>query len=196
MQARYMNLHNIDARLAQMDERGIDVSVLSFNPPNWYWADAELAKQVVQIGNETLAKVCAAHPDRLAGYAAVALQHPRLAAEQLEEGIKKFGMKGALIGGSVNGEELSKPKFHPFWAKAEELQALIFIHPQRFPIGEARFQGKGNLLNVIGNPLETTVALSHLILEGTLDKSPTFGSWRLMQEDICHRIAAGPVRAS
>jgi aminocarboxymuconate-semialdehyde decarboxylase len=172
MQARYMNLHNIDARLAQMDERGIDVSVLSFNPPNWYWADLDLARQVVRIANESLAKVCAAHRDRLAGYAAVALQHPDLAAEQLEEGIKKFGMKGALIGASVNGEELSNSKFHPFWDKAEELQALIFIHPQRFPIGEARFKGKGNLLNVIGNPLETTVALSHLVLEGTLDRFP------------------------
>src|SRR6266849_1668012 len=172
MQARYMNLHNIDARLAQMDERAIDLSVLSFNPPNWYWADQDLSRQVIRIANESLAKVCAAHPDRLAGFAAVALQHPALGAEQLEEGMKKFGMKGALIGGSVNGDDLSDPKFNPFWSKAEELGALVFIHPQRFPIGEARFKGKGNLLNVIGNPLETTVALSHLILEGTLDRFP------------------------
>ena len=172
MQARYMNLHNIDDRLAQMDERGIDISVLSFNPPNWYWADRDLSKQVISVANEMLAKVVAAHPDRLAGYAAVALQHPDLAADQLEEGVKKFGLKGALIGGSVNGEDLYNPKFYPFWAKAEELQAVVFIHPQRFPIGDSRFKGKGNLLNVIGNPLETTVALSHLILEGTLDKFP------------------------
>ena len=171
-QARYMNLHNIEDRLSQMDERGLDVSALSFNPPNWYWADRDLASQVVKVANEALAKVCAAYPDRLVGFCAVALQHPDMAAEQLEEGIKKMGFRGALIGGSVNGEELSSPKFHPFWAKAEELQTLVFIHPQRFPQGEGRFRGKGNLLNVIGNPLETTTALSHLIFEGTLDRFP------------------------
>ena len=83
-------------------------------------------------------------------------------------------MRGALIGGSVNGEELSDPKFHPFWAKAEELGVLIFIHPQG--TGElgasGRLKGNGVLENVIGNPLETTIALSHLIFEGTPDSFP------------------------
>jgi aminocarboxymuconate-semialdehyde decarboxylase len=63
-------------------------------------------------------------------FASVALQHPDLAAEQLEEGVKKYGLRGAAIGGSVNGEELADPKFHPFWAKAEQLGVLVFIHPQ------------------------------------------------------------------
>ncbi len=60
----------------------------------------------------------------------MALQHPDLAAEQLEEGVKKYGLRGAAIGGSVDGEEISDPKFHPFWAKAEQLGVLVFIHPQ------------------------------------------------------------------
>ena len=88
--------------------------------------------------------------------------------------MKQLGLRGALIGGSVNGEELSDPKFHPFWAKAEELGVLIFIHPQG--TGElgasGRLKGNGVLENVIGNPLETTIALSHLIFEGTLDSFP------------------------
>jgi predicted TIM-barrel fold metal-dependent hydrolase len=89
--------------------------------------------------------------------------------------VKKYGLRGAGIGGSVNGEEISDPKFHPFWAKAEELGVVVFIHPQ----GDGapaqlsqRFKGNGYLGNVIGNPLETTIALSHLIFEGTLDKFP------------------------
>jgi aminocarboxymuconate-semialdehyde decarboxylase len=83
-------------------------------------------------------------------------------------------MRGALIGGSVNGTELADPKLHPFWAKAEALGVLIFIHPQGTPELEAsgRLKGNGGLANVIGNPLETTIALSHLIFEGTLDKFP------------------------
>ena len=108
-------------------------------------------------------------------FATVALQHPDLAAEQLEEGVKKLGLRGAAIGGSVNGEEISDPRFHPFWAKAEQLGVLVFIHPQG--AGAAadlpkRLKGNGYLDNVIGNPLETTIALSHLIFEGTLDRFP------------------------
>jgi hypothetical protein len=74
-------------------------------------------------------------------------------------------LRGALIGGSVNGEELSDPKFHPFWAKAEQLGVLIFIHPQGTAelSASSRLKGSGVLDNVIGNPLETTIALSHLI---------------------------------
>jgi aminocarboxymuconate-semialdehyde decarboxylase len=119
-----------------------------------------------------MAELCAAHPDRFVGMASVALQYPYLAAQQLEEGVKKLGMRGCLIGGTVNGQELSARKFHPFWAKAEELGVLVFLHPQGVPDLEKRLQGNGLLTNVIGNPLETTIALSHLIFEGTLDRFP------------------------
>src|SRR6266705_675625 len=92
-----------------------------------------------------------------------------------EEGMKKYGLRGAGIGGSVNGAEISDPKFHPFWAKAEQLGVVVFIHPQATGAPtdlKNRLQGNGYLDNVIGNPLETTIALSHLIFEGTLDKFP------------------------
>ena len=73
---------------------------------------------------------------------------------------------------SLVGDEFSDPRFHPFWAKAEELGALIFIHPQSTPELNKRFKGNGWLANTIGNPLDTTIALSHLIFEGTLDRFP------------------------
>jgi aminocarboxymuconate-semialdehyde decarboxylase len=161
-------------RLKAMDEQGIDVEALSINP-NWYKADRDLARQVVALQNEKLAEACAAHPERFVAFATVALQHPELAAEQLEEGVKKYGLRGAAIGGSVNGEEISDPKFHPFWAKAEQLGVVVFIHPQGTGAPtelQGRFKGNGYLANVIGNPLETTIALSHLIFEGTLDRFP------------------------
>src|SRR5882672_979527 len=161
-------------RIRAMDEQGIDVEALSINP-YWYKAERDLAKQVCQIQNEKLAAACAANPDRFVAFATVALQHPDLAVEQLEEGVKKYGLRGAGIGGSVNGEELSDPKFHPFWAKAEQLGVLVFMHPQGTGVAvdlQNRLKGNGLLDNVIGNPLETTVALSHLIFEGTLDRVP------------------------
>ena len=162
------------ARLKRMDEEGIDVQALSINS-FWYSADRELAGRLVNLQNEKLAAMCATHPDRFVAFASVALQFPELAAQQLEEGVKRWGLRGAAIGGSVEGEELSAPKFDPFWAKAEELQALIFMHPQDSANAtgiRARVQGDGDLSNVIGNPLETTIFLSHLIFEGTLDRFP------------------------
>ena len=156
-------------RLAQMDAQGIDVEVLSINP-FWYGADREVARNLVSAQNEKLAEFCRAHADRFAGLATVALQHPELAAEQLEAGMK-LGLKGASIGASVNGEELASPRLDPFWAKAEALGAPIFLHPQGVPELK-RLQGNGLLTNVIGNPLDTTIALSHLIFEGTLDRFP------------------------
>ena len=85
---------------------------------------------VMTTTQERLAQACAANPERFVAFATVALQHPDLAAAQLEEGVKKYNLRGAAIGGSVNGEEISDPKFHPFWAKAEQLGVLVFIHPQ------------------------------------------------------------------
>jgi aminocarboxymuconate-semialdehyde decarboxylase len=161
-------------RIELMDEQGIDIEALSINPNFWDKGERDLQAQIVKLQNEKLAEICAQHPDRFVGLASVALAHPDLAASQLEDGVKRLGLRGALVGGSVNGTELSDPKLHPFWAKAEELGVLIFIHPQGTPELEAsgRLKGNGALTNVIGNPLETTIALSHLIFEGTLDKFP------------------------
>jgi aminocarboxymuconate-semialdehyde decarboxylase len=168
------NIHNdVEKRLRDLDEMGIDLQAVSVNP-FWYWADVDLSRKIIQIQNEKIAELCAAHPNRFAGLGSVALQHPLLAVEQMEEGVKKLGMRGFAIGGSVNGEDLSAEKFHPFWAKAEELETLIFIHPQSAgaPIDEKRLRGNGFLDNVIGHPLETTLALTHLIEDGTLDIFP------------------------
>jgi aminocarboxymuconate-semialdehyde decarboxylase len=168
------NIHNdMQRHLADLDEMGIDVQALSINP-FWYWADVDLARKIVQIQNEKIAELCAAHPKRFVGLGSVALQHPSLAAEQMEYGVKNLGMRGVAIGGSVNGDDLSAPKFQPFWAKAEELQTVVFIHPQSAgaPIDEKRLNGNGFLDNVVGHPLETTLALTHLIEDGTLDLFP------------------------
>jgi aminocarboxymuconate-semialdehyde decarboxylase len=156
-------------RLQKMDEQGIDMEVLSINP-YWYGADRDAAAKLIRIQNEKLAEICAGNPERFTALATVALQHPDLAVEQLVEGVKKLGLRGASLGGNVNGEELSNPRFHPFWAKAQELEVFLFLHPQPEP--QKRLEGNGLLNNVINNPLETTIALSHMIFEGTFDQFP------------------------
>jgi aminocarboxymuconate-semialdehyde decarboxylase len=158
-------------RLRVMDEQGIYVEALSINP-TWYSADRELAERVVSIQNERLAEYCATHPDRFVAFASVALQFPDLAAKQLEHAVKHLGLRGAAVGATVGDDEFADPKFHPFWAAAEELGVLIFLHPQGTPDLARRLRGNGWLANTIGNPLDTTIALSHLIFEGTLDRFP------------------------
>jgi len=160
-----------EERLKRLDAQGIDLQALSINP-TWYGLERDLATKVIELQNERLAELCAQHRDRLVAFASVALQYPDLAAQQLEQAVKKLGLRGAAIGGSVEGEELSEAKFHPFWAKAEELGVLVFMHPQRTPDLANRLRGNGGLENTIWNPLETTLALSHLIYEGTLDRFP------------------------
>ena len=158
-------------RIREMDAQGIDMEALSINPA-WYRAERDVAEKVIKIQNEALAGFCAKHPDRFVAFASVALQFPDLAVQQLEEGVKKLGLRGAAVGASVAGDEFADPKFHPFWAKAEQLGVLIFIHPQSTPDLAKRLKGNGWLANTIGNPLDTTIALSHLIFEGTLDRFP------------------------
>jgi aminocarboxymuconate-semialdehyde decarboxylase len=159
-------------RLAEMDEMGIDMGVLSINP-YWYDRDRDTASKICDIQNTHLAEVHAAHPDRMQAFASLALQFPDLAVQQLEDAVRKKGLVGAAIGGSMMGQSFSDEKFHPVWAKAQELGAVLFIHPQSQPELAKRYAGNGWLSNVIGNPLDTTIALQHLIFEGTLDKFPT-----------------------
>ncbi|WP_296382313.1 amidohydrolase family protein [Reyranella sp.] len=161
----------IDKRLAAMDAQAVDMEVLSINP-FWYGRDRDLAAQIVKIQNEKLAELCASKPDRFAAFASLTLQAPDLAVQELETAVKKQGLKGAAVGGGVGSLEFSDPKFHPVWAKAEALGVPLFIHPQGVPELNKRLSGNGWLGNTIGNPLETTIALSHLIFEGTLDKFP------------------------
>ena len=161
----------MEQRIRAMDEQGIDMEALTINA-YWYTANRDVAEKLIEVQNNKLAEIVAKQPDRFVALASVALQHPDLAAQQLEHAVKKLGLRGAGVGGSVAGLELSDPKFHPFWKKAEELGVLVFIHPIGTAELKSRLQGNGGLENTIGNALETTLALSHLIFEGTLDRFP------------------------
>jgi predicted TIM-barrel fold metal-dependent hydrolase len=161
----------IEERLKAMDAMAIDMEIVSVNP-FWYKLDRDLSGKIVQLQNEKLAELCAARPDRFAAFATLSLQHPDLAVQELETAMKKQGLRGAAIGGDVAGVDFSDPKFHPVWAKAEELGAVLFIHPLGIPELDARLKGNGWLTNTVALPLGTTIALQHLIFEGTLDKFP------------------------
>ena len=161
----------IDQRLKAMDAQAVDMEVLSINP-FWYTRERDLAVKVVKLQNEKLAELCASKPDRFAAFASLTLQDPAQAVQELEYAMKKLNLRGAAIGDTVGGLPFSDPKFHPVWAKAEELGASLFIHPQGVPQLADALKGNGWLANTVGNPLGTTIALQHLIFQGTLDLYP------------------------
>jgi aminocarboxymuconate-semialdehyde decarboxylase len=167
----FPKLTRIEQRLADMDAMGVDIQVLSPSPTQYYyWAERDLAEALVKIQNEYIAELCAQHPKRLLGLGTLALQHPDLAAQQLEYAMGPLGLKGVEISTSVNGEELDAALLQPFWKKAEELHAIVFIHPFGTTLGPR--VNTHYLNNIIGQPLETTIALSHLIFSGVLDRHP------------------------
>jgi len=163
-----------DDRIKELDKRGIDFQVLDINQFWWYGADRDMATKIVEVQDKGLSAWCKSHPDRFGALTSPALQFPDLAAQQLEHAVKDLGMLGAAIGGHVEGETLSDAKYDPFWAKAQELDVVVFMHPNGAlnVIKEDAFKGRADLGNIIGNPLETTLFLSHMIYDGVFDKFP------------------------
>lgn len=161
-------------RIDLANERGIDVQVLSANQYWWYAADRELARDIIRVQDEGIAEWIAMYPDRFVGLTSVALQHPDLAAEQLEYAVDRLNFRGASVAGHVEGESLTERRYDPFWAKAEELGVPVFMHPGGADnmIRDGALDGAGDLGNIIGNPLETAAFLTRMIFEGTLDRYP------------------------
>jgi aminocarboxymuconate-semialdehyde decarboxylase len=171
LKAAAPKLTDLAVRLKDMDAMGVDMQLLSPAPNQYYyWADPDLALQLCRSINEHIAALVASHPDRLLGLGSVALQHPQLALEQLEYAVRTLDLRGVQVSSLVNGLELADPQFERFWARAEELGCLVFLHPLGTTLGERL--NRHYLSNIIGQPLETAVALSYLIFGGTLDRHP------------------------
>ena len=160
-----------DQRLAELDAMGLDMQLIMPPPPQCYYTvPAEIAVKAAQMINDGLAEYVAGKPDRFVALGTVPMSDGAEAAKELERAMKKLGMKGVQILTNVAGKEVSDPAFAPFWKKAEELSALVVIHPNGFT--EASRLSRFYFNNVIGNPLETTIALHYLIFDGVLERHP------------------------
>jgi aminocarboxymuconate-semialdehyde decarboxylase len=160
-----------DRRLTELDGMGIDFQLVMPPPPQCYYTvPVEIAVEAARMVNDGIAEFVGKKPDRFAGLGSVPMPDGNEAAKELERCVGKLGLKGAQILTNVAGRELSDPAFEPFWKKAEELNALILLHPSGFTEGKrfARF----SFSNTIGNPLETTIALHYLIFDGVLERHP------------------------
>jgi len=165
------SLLDLPARLGAMDAAGVDVQVLS----SWidltaYALDGSTGSRYARMFNEGLAATVAEAPGRFRAVATVPLQSPERAAAELRHAVTALGLVGVEIATTVDGIELDDPSLEPFWATAEELRALVVVHPYSSLAG--RNVKRYNLGNLVGNPAETTVALGHLVFGGVLERHP------------------------
>ena len=160
-----------DERFGVMDEMGVDVQLICPSPPQIYYnLPLDVGVQAASALNDGIAEYVGTHKDRLVALGGVPMQDGDEAAKELGRCMNQLGFKGVEVLTNVNGKELSDLAFAPFWKKAEELDALVLIHPTGFtqPQRFARFYFN----NVIGNPLDTTMALHYLIFDGVLERHP------------------------
>jgi len=168
---RTSRMTQYDERLADLDEMGVDLQVVKPLPPQCYYTlPLEIADKAARMVNDGLAAYVAGRPDRFIAFGTVPLQDGAAAAIELERCAKQLGFKGVQILTNVAGRELSHADFAPFWAKAEQLGVLVVIHPNGFT--EADRLSRFYFNNVIGNPLDTSIALHYLIFDGVLERHP------------------------
>jgi aminocarboxymuconate-semialdehyde decarboxylase len=165
------SLFDPETQLAEMDARQITRKVISLPPFLFaYEKDAGFAREWSRACNEALSALCRRHPDRFWGLGNAPLQDPRAAAEELEHSVQKLGLKGVELGTHVNGQDLDAEGLGEFFAAADRLQAAILIHPANVVVTErlAPFY----LRNLIGNPVETTICATRLLLRGVFERFP------------------------
>jgi len=164
-------MSQVEPRLEAMDRMGVDMQAVSVSPAQYYyWAEPELARAAARLINDNIASIVHRHPDRFVGLGHLPMQRPEFALAELERCANELGMRGVELCTNVDGKELSEPEFAPIFARLEALGMVVFLHPTGFSHGERLSEHYLN--NVIGNPLETTIAVSHLIFGGVLDRHP------------------------
>lgn len=163
--------HDIERRFADMDAAEVDMQVLSATPQTYlYNQDASLCAAAAAIQNDQIAKLVSAHPERFIGIATLPIQAPELAAPELRRAVRTLGLRGAMIGSNAEGKNLDDPSFEPLWAAAADLDAVMLVHPVNVA-GLNRMRSY-YLNNLIGNPLDTTIAAASLVFGGVMERYP------------------------
>ena len=173
MKTRAPKLTGVKERLKDMDKMGVDIQVISPAPYHYfYFTEPAYGAQLAREVNEGIAQLVSDNPERFVGMGSAPLQNAELAVQELEYAVKKLGLRGVEINTNVNGLNLTDPSLglEKFFAKANELGCVIFMHPLGFTQGERLTNHYFN--NVIGNPLDTTIAVSHLIFDGVVARYP------------------------
>jgi len=163
--------HDVARRFADMAAAEVDMHVLSVSPQTWlYDQEAAVGAAAAAIQNDEIARLTREHPDRFAGIATLPMRAPKKAAGELRRAMTELGLHGAMIGSNIAGKNLDDPSFEPLWAAAAELGAFMVVHPGNVA-GADRLRSY-YLGNLVGNPIDTTIAAACLIFGGILARHP------------------------
>jgi aminocarboxymuconate-semialdehyde decarboxylase len=162
---------NLEQRFRDMQAAEVDVQVLSNTPQTFlYDQEAGLTAATAALQNDQIAAVIAAQPERFLGLATLPMQAPQRAGDELRRAMRKLGLRGAQIGSNINKKNLDDPSLEPFWAAANELGAFLMVHPTQ--VAGADRMKSYYLTNLIGNPLDTTIAAACLVFGGVVERYP------------------------
>ncbi|WP_029529218.1 amidohydrolase family protein [Pseudomonas sp. R81] len=161
---------DIQARLKDMDSSGVDIQALSLSVPMVYWADRQLNARMARVWNDAASAVHRQHPQRFVVLATLPMLDAHDSITELERVADLPGVRGIYMGTNINGLDLDDPRFAQIFARIEQLGLPVFLHPQQ-TVGGARLS-EYYLSNLLGNPFDTAIAASHLILGGVLDRHP------------------------
>ena len=162
----------LETRLEDMDAMGVDVQAIAVSVYQYYyWADPEVGARVSRLTNEELVESTSKFPGRFSPLGTVPLQDTEAAIAELRYLVSELGMAGIEIGTHVDStEEISSPRLDPFWAEVEKLGILVVVHTNGHTHKE-RLQDH-NFVNIIGHAFEATLATSHLIFNGVMERYP------------------------
>ena len=160
---------DVEARIADLDQAGVDLQVLSMGPPMVYWAEPEVGLRLCEILNDEVASVTARHPKRFVGLAALPLQDTRLALRELERA-RSLGFVGVQMGTNVHGKPLDHPDLWPLYERIQAEDLPIFVHPINPPGQPAIHEYRLDI--TVGFPFETTLAAARLVFSGVMERFP------------------------
>lgn len=161
---------NTDVRLKDMDDAKVDLQVLSLGPPMAYWADGTLGLELCRIFNDAASNAARAHPDRFVAFAALPLQDPALALQELERCASELHVQGVGMGTNIAGRQLDDKALWPVYERIQALDLPIFLHPIN-PCGSGHIHDY-RLDALLYYPFDTTVAAARLVFGGVMDEFP------------------------
>jgi len=161
---------SIEEHIVDMNRLGVDVQVLSVSIPNVYLANPDDALKLAEMANDYYVQISERYSGRIMGFASVPLPHVEHAISELNRALGSERLNGVILGDNINGRPLDSPEFRPFFKRANELDATIFLHPMTPPAVERL--NEYSLAPLVGFIFDTTIAVERLVFSGMLDMFP------------------------
>jgi aminocarboxymuconate-semialdehyde decarboxylase len=167
----FPEMWDYEKRIADMDKAGVDIAIVSLTSPNVFWGAREASLAAAKQVNDSMAAQQRARPDRIRWFTSLPWQYPEEAKAELDRTVKA-GAVGVMVLANIDGKDLTDPLFAPTWAEIDKLGLPVLVHPTNPQGADALHMNELGLVPPIGFMVDTTVAISRMILAGFIDRHP------------------------